>query len=54
MKDMQAHVEKLRQDAVECASISKLATDEQKRELFARLAEHQKVLASEVERAITA
>jgi predicted nuclease of restriction endonuclease-like RecB superfamily len=54
MKDMQLHMEKLRQDAEECASISKLATDEQKRELFARLAEHLKVLASEVERAIAA
>ena len=54
MKDMQAHLEKLRLDAEECALTSKLATDAQKRELFARLAEHLMVLASEVERAIKA
>jgi hypothetical protein len=50
MEDMTAHLEKLRVDAEDCALISKLATDIQKRELFARLAE----LASEVERAMTA
>jgi hypothetical protein len=52
MKDMTAHLEKLRIDAEDCALISKLATDMQKRELFARLAEHLSLLASEVERAI--
>jgi hypothetical protein len=52
MKDMMAHLEKLRIDAEDCALISKLATDMQKRELFARLAEHLSLLASEVERAI--
>jgi hypothetical protein len=52
MKDMRAHLEKLRSDAEECAFISKLATSEQKKALFARLAEHLMVLASEVERAI--
>jgi hypothetical protein len=52
MKDMTAHLEKLRIDAEDCALISKLATDMQKRELFARLAEHLGVLASEVERAM--
>jgi hypothetical protein len=52
MKDMQAHLEKLRSDAAECALISNLATEPEKRELFARLAEHLAVLASEVERAI--
>ena len=52
MKDMQAHLEKLRSDAAECALISNLATNQEKRELFARLAEHLRVLASEVERAI--
>jgi hypothetical protein len=45
---------KLRIDAEDCALISKLATDMQKRELFARLAEHLGVLASEVERAMAA
>ena len=52
MKDMQAHLEKLRSDAAECGLISNLATNQEKRELFARLAEHLTVLASEVERAI--
>jgi hypothetical protein len=54
MKDMRAHLEKLLTDAEECALISKLATDVQKRELFARLADHLTVLAGEVERAIAA
>jgi uncharacterized protein YceH (UPF0502 family) len=54
MKDMQAHLEKLRADAAECGLISNLATEPGKRELFARLAEHLAVLASEVERAIAA
>jgi hypothetical protein len=52
MKDMQAHLEKLRSDAAECALISNLATNQEKKELFARLAAHLTVLASEVERAI--
>ena len=52
MKDMQAHVEKLHRDAAECAIIRDLATDPKKRELFAKLAGHLSVLASEVERAI--
>jgi hypothetical protein len=52
MKDMHAHLEKLRADAAECRLISDLATDLEKRELFARLAKHLSVLASEIERAI--
>jgi hypothetical protein len=52
MIDMQAQLEKLRRDAAECALIRDLAADPKKRELFARLAEHLSVLASEVERAI--
>src|SRR5262245_25894699 len=40
MKDMQAHLEKLRADATECLSIRDLATEPAKRELFARLAMH--------------
>ena len=54
MKDMREHLEKLRTDAEECRMISDLATDARKRQLFARLAEHLTVLASEVERAMTA
>lgn len=52
MQDMQTHLEKLRSDAAECGVISDLATDSQKRELFARLAAHLSALADEVEHAI--
>jgi hypothetical protein len=54
MQDMRVHLEKLRADAAECALIRDLATDPQKRELFARLAAHLGALAGEVEAAITA
>jgi hypothetical protein len=52
MKDMQAHLEKLRVNIVECEMIRDLATDRNKRELFARLADHLKVLAGEIEKAM--
>ena len=51
MKDYQAHLEKLRKDAAECALVRDLATDEAKREMFDRLARHLDQLADEVERA---
>jgi hypothetical protein len=51
---MQAYLRKLHLDAVDCAMISKRATDAQKREMFYRLAEHLAMLASELERAIEA
>ena len=54
MIDYQTQLEKLRRDAAECALIADLATTPQKRELFARLAEHLGTLAVEVERAMTA
>jgi hypothetical protein len=54
MQDMQAHLEKLRADAAECALVRDLATDVKKRELFTRLAEHLTVLAGAVEAAIAA
>jgi hypothetical protein len=37
MKDYQAHLEKLRKDAAECALVRDLATDKAKREMFDRL-----------------
>jgi hypothetical protein len=40
MKDYQASIEKLRNDAAEAALIRNLATDPTKREMFARLHEH--------------
>ena len=52
VQDMEAHLEKLLRDAAECELISRLATDVAKRDLFNRLAEHLKMLANEVERAI--
>ena len=52
MKDMQESLDKLRSDTAECSVISVLATDPQKREHYARLADHLNVLASEIARAI--
>jgi hypothetical protein len=52
MKDMQKHLETLLRNAAECDLVSDLATDKEKRELFARLAEHHRALAGEVQRAI--
>ncbi|MGY2904342.1 hypothetical protein [Bradyrhizobium sp. URHC0002] len=54
MKDYQAHLEKLRKDAAECALVRDLATDKAKREMFDRLARHLNQLADEVERATNA
>ena len=54
MQDMQTHLEKLCRDAVDCALISKRATDAQKKELFDRLADHLAMLAPELEREIEA
>ena len=54
MQDMQVYLEKLHRDAVDCALISKRATDAQKKELFDPLADHLAMLASEPERAIEA
>ena len=45
MQDMQTHLETLRAEAAECEKIAQLATDEAKRELFAKLARHYRVLA---------
>ena len=52
MRDMRAHLEKLRTQTIECELIARLATVKAKQELFTKLAEHYKVLAFEVERAI--
>ena len=52
MKDMQIHLEKLLRDASEYKLISDLATDIEKRELFARMSEHFTALATELESAI--
>jgi hypothetical protein len=52
MQEMQAQLVKLREQAAEFDRIACHATDAAKQELFARLAEHFLVLASEVEKAI--
>jgi hypothetical protein len=52
MEDMQAHLEKLRMQIAECELIRDLATDKAKRALFTMLADHFKVLASEIDQAI--
>ena len=52
VKDYRRHLETLRKQAAESALISTLTTVPQKRELFARHAEHLNALAAEVERAM--
>ena len=52
MQDMKAHLEKLQMQIAECEMIRDLATDPQKRDLFASLAAHYKVLAAQVETAM--
>jgi hypothetical protein len=54
MKDYQAHLEKLREDAAECALVRDRATDQAKREMFDRLSKHLDQLADEIERAMNA
>ncbi|MDP1583263.1 MAG: hypothetical protein Q8M18_07525 [Bradyrhizobium sp.] len=54
MQDMKTHLEKLRSEASECQMISDLATLPLKRDLFARLAEHHRRLAQEIEQAMNA
>ena len=49
---MREHLERLRLQITECKMIRDLATDPNKRELFPRLAEHFKVLAAEIEKAM--
>ena len=53
-KTCQAYLRKLHLDAVDCALISKRATDAHKKALFDRLADHLAMLASELEREIEA
>jgi hypothetical protein len=49
---MQALLEKLRNQVAECEMIRDLATDPKKRDLFNKMAEHNKVLVAEIERSI--
>jgi hypothetical protein len=52
MKDYQAHAEKIRKEAAECAEIRDRATDQAKREVFDRIASHLTVLADQIEMAM--
>jgi hypothetical protein len=54
MQDMKKHLESLLSQAAECKLISELANDQAKRDLFAKLAAHYRVLAAEIERVIAA
>jgi hypothetical protein len=49
MKDMRERLDKLQVQIAECEMIRDLATDLKKRDLFTRLADHFKTLASEIE-----
>jgi len=53
MKDMLVQLEMLRTEAANCSQLARLATDQVKRELFTKLAQHYAVLAGEVQKAIT-
>jgi len=52
MRDLRAQLEKLCLEQANCEMIAGLATDKAKRELFTKLADHYKILAAQVERAI--
>jgi hypothetical protein len=54
MRDYQASIEKLRNDAAEAAMIRDLATDPVKREAFGRIHDHLNRLADEIEHAMRA
>jgi hypothetical protein len=50
MQDVKTYLRKLQRDAVDCALISKRATDPEKERLFGQLAENLALLAAELER----
>lgn len=52
MQDVEAHLERIRVQVAECEMIRDLATAPRKRELFAELAKHFKVLAAELEKGL--
>ena len=53
MKDLQNKLEKLLVDAEDCELIARLATDQEKRKTFARLARQLRAMAAEVKADIT-
>ena len=54
MQDLQAHLKTLRAQISECDRFGKVARTNIKREIFAKLGTHYRVLADELERAIAA
>ena len=52
MQDYRQALEKLRRDAAKNRTIAGLTSDEVKRDMFAKLAEHLDALADDVERAM--
>ena len=53
MKDLLAHLEKLRAQIAECERLERAAKRQTKRDIFKRLVTHYKVMACELEQAIT-
>jgi hypothetical protein len=53
MGDMRAQLEELRQQAAEFEALATKATDCAKRQYFVRIAEHLRLGASEIEKALT-
>jgi len=54
MTDIQTHLSKIRSDAAECILLSGLATDDARREMFVKTAQHLNLLAFEIEKTIAA
>jgi len=52
MKDMQAHLKKLRAQIAECERLQRAAKGKIKRDVFKRLVAHYRALASDLEQAI--
>jgi hypothetical protein len=52
MQDLRKELATLLSEAANCQRISDQATNAEKKVMFARIAEHHRVLAAEVERAI--
>lgn len=52
MQDMQALLDRLVDQAAECAAVAAEATEKSKRDVFARPAEHFGLLAAQVENAM--
>ncbi len=52
MEDLKAKLEKLRMEAEDCAILGNLAADQQKRDLFNKLAENFRSMARDIEAVI--